>query len=81
MINFKPLFDRVLIQREIVEEKTAGGIILAEESKENMRPHIGNVLAIGEKVEKVKISDRVYYSKYAGLEIELDKNGYREIHF
>mgnify|MGYP001578887949 CR=1 FL=1 len=70
-MNFQPLFDKVLIKRREIEEKTASGIILAAQAQESMRPYMGDVLKIGEKVTKVKAGDLVYFDAYAGRTLEL----------
>ena len=76
----KPLYDRVVVKPiEEVEEKTPSGIIIPDTAKE--KPSEGEVIAVGEGrlLEngqivplKVKVGDRVVYSKYAGNEFVLD---------
>jgi chaperonin GroES len=80
MAKLKPLYDRVVIKR--VEEevaKTPAGIIIPDTAKE--KPQIGEVIAVGEGrvLEngnivplKVKVGDKVYFSKYAGNEVKID---------
>ncbi len=80
MANIKPLYDRVVVRPvEEGEEKTPSGIIIPDTAKE--KPTEGEVVAVGEgrlseKGEliplKVKVGDRVIYSKYAGNEIVLN---------
>ncbi|KAI5674190.1 hypothetical protein M9H77_14554 [Catharanthus roseus] len=71
--DMKPLNDRVLIQVAEVEEKTAGGLLLTEASKE--KPSIGTVIAVGpgpldeegsRKPLSITTGNTVLYSKYAG---------------
>lgn len=74
--KFRPLFDRILIERiETVEEKTAGGIIIPDAAKE--KAQTGRVIAVGNgRVTteghvipcQVKVGDMVFFSKYAGTE-------------
>ena len=45
VMNFRPLHDRVLVQREESEEKSAGGIIIPDTAKE--KPMQGTVKATG----------------------------------
>ena len=45
MANFRPLHDRVLIQRVEAEEMTKGGIIIPDSAKE--KPVEGKVVAVG----------------------------------
>jgi chaperonin GroES len=75
----KPLDDRVLVKPLEAEEKTAGGIILPDASKE--KPTQGEVVAVGpgklldngERMAPVlKVGDKVIYGKYAGNDIKVD---------
>ncbi|MEW9668181.1 co-chaperone GroES [Ammoniphilus sp. 3BR4] len=74
----KPLADRVVIEVQKQEEKTAGGIVLPDTAKE--KPMQGKVIAVGKgRVEKgqlipveAQIGDIVLYSKYAGTEIKVE---------
>ena len=59
----KPLADRVLIEVDVEETKTAGGILLAVGS--------GKVLDNGERLPfEVAVGDRVLFAKYSGVDIE-----------
>ncbi|XP_059634685.1 20 kDa chaperonin, chloroplastic-like [Cornus florida] len=71
--EMKPLNDRVLIKVAEAEEKTAGGLLLTEATKE--KPSIGTVIAVGpgpldeegnRKPLTVSPGNTVLYSKYAG---------------
>ncbi|KAK8553388.1 hypothetical protein V6N13_062195 [Hibiscus sabdariffa] len=71
--DLKPLNDRVLIKVSEAEEKTAGGLLLTEATKE--KPSIGTVIAVGPgtldeegkpKPLSVTPGNTVLYSKYAG---------------
>ncbi|GER40943.1 20 kDa chaperonin family protein [Striga asiatica] len=71
--DMKPLNDRVLIKVAEAEEKTAGGLLLTEASKE--KPSIGTIIAVGpgpldkegkRKPLSVGPGETVLYSKYAG---------------
>lgn len=81
-MNFKPIFDRVVVLPEPSESVSASGIVLPETSME--RPQFGKVVAVGdgenfdnEKVEmKVKVGQRVLFNKYAGAELKLDGKSY-----
>ena len=80
MAKVKPLYDRVVIKPvEEAEEKTPSGIIIPDTAKE--KPSEGEVIAVGEgkllengeiKPLKVKVGDKVIYSKYAGNDIVVD---------
>jgi len=73
-MKVKPLNDRVLVEPQQAEEKTASGIIIPDTAKE--KPQRGKVIAagIGTKDEEmqVKEGDTVLYGKYAGTEINID---------
>ena len=74
-----PLDNKVVLKKLQVEEVTASGIVLTGETKE--KPAQGEVIAAGpggivdgkEVKMQVKPGDKVVYSKYAGTEVELDK--------
>jgi len=79
----QPLGDRVLVKRLEAEEKTKGGIVLPDSTKE--KPQKGEVVAVGKgkvlesgKVEplEVKKGDKVLFGKYAGSEITYKEEEY-----
>lgn len=74
-MNIKPIGDRILVQREASEDKTAGGIVLPDAAKQ--KPQQGTVLAVGDgkilkdgsrKPLQVKKGDKVYFTAWAGDE-------------
>ena len=78
-MKIRPLFDRVLVQRNDEPTKTASGLFLHETAKE--KPIEGTVLAAGNgKVTEdgkirplaVKAGDRIVFGKYAGTEVKVD---------
>lgn len=78
-MKVKPLYDRVLLKRLEVEEKTAGGIIIPDTAKE--KPQECRVIAVGPgkildngqvRTPAVKEGDRVLIGKYSGSEIKID---------
>ena len=81
-MNFKPLFDRVVVEPFKNESVSKSGIVLPNTSQE--RPEIGKVVAVGDgenfdgvKTEiKVKIGDKILFEKYAGIEIKIDEKKY-----
>ncbi len=77
--NFKPLLDRCLIKKAVIETKTAGGILLPKTSERDNR--IGEVVATGpgyfnENGHFIKIrlnvGDFVLLPEYSGTKIELE---------
>jgi len=78
-MKFRPLHDRVVIQRVEEEEKTKGGIIIPDTAKE--KPMEGKVVAVGPGARgedgkihplDVKAGDRVLFGKWSGTEVKLD---------
>lgn len=77
MSKIIPLRDRIVVER-LVEDKTAGGILIPATSNE--KPVFGTVLAVGPgkvldngSVQEpvVKVGDKVLFGKYAGTEVEI----------
>lgn len=73
----KPLADRVLVEVDVEESKTAGGILLPDTAQKKSQK--GTVIAIGSgKVLdngkrlpfEVAVGDRVLFAKYSGVDIE-----------
>jgi chaperonin GroES len=82
-MTFRPLHDRVLIERVEEKESVKGGIVIPDTAKE--KPQEGQVVAVGSgKKEKggkvipldVKVGDRILFGKYSGTEIKLDNEDY-----
>ncbi|MDD6283408.1 co-chaperone GroES [Oribacterium sp. HCP28S3_H8] len=78
-----PLFDRVVLEKEKMEETTASGIVLpGQDDKE--KPGQAVVVAVGpggvvdgkEIKMQVKEGQHVIFSKYAGSEVEIDGHKY-----
>lgn len=77
-VNIKPLADRVLIEPQEAETKTASGIIIPETAKE--KPQQGKVVAVGNGKKDhdmtVKVNDIVLYGKFAGTELKHEGKEY-----
>ena len=78
-LNLRPLSDRLVIEPQEKEGKTASGIILPETAKE--KPQEGAVLAAGPgRIDDtgkriamdVKTGDVVLFARYTGTEIKVD---------
>lgn len=77
-----PLGDRVVLKQLEAEETTKSGIVLPGQSKE--KPQQAEVVAVGpggmvdgkEVTMNVAVGNQVIYSKYAGTEVELEKEEY-----
>jgi chaperonin GroES len=59
--------------------KTKGGLMLAENQREDIRYIEANVLSIGDEVIGVKEGDRIFYDRHAGHKIDIDKETYQVI--
>ncbi|QUB94581.1 co-chaperone GroES [Leptotrichia sp. oral taxon 218] len=68
-MKIKPLGKRILIKQTEQEEVTKSGIVLpGTASKE--KPIIGEVLAVGKKIEEISVGDKVIFEKYSGTEVK-----------
>ena len=81
--TLKPLQDKVIVQKLEPEEKTSGGILLPDSTKE--KPQEAKVIAVGpgavddkgqRKPMDVKEGDHVLFAKYSGTEVKLDGQEY-----
>ena len=78
-MKFRPLHDRVVIERIDAEAKTAGGIIIPDTARE--KPQQGRVVAVGpggrDESGKlipidVNVGDRILFGKWSGTEVKID---------
>ena len=73
-----PLGDRVVLKQLEAEETTKSGIVLPGQTKE--KPQQAEVVAVGPggvvDGKEVEMAVKVVYSKYAGTEVELEKEEY-----
>lgn len=83
----KPLGDRVIVTVDKEEEKTVGGIVLANNAKE--KPQTAEVVAVGAGLVtddgktvpmNVKKGDKVLFDKYAGSTVKYEDNEYLILH-
>ena len=59
--------------------KTKGGLLLAENQREDIRYIQAKVLSIGDEVVGVKEGDLIFYDRHAGHKIEIEKDIYHLI--
>ena len=78
-MNFRPLHDRIIVQRLDEGEQQIGGIIIPDSAKE--KPQQGKVLAVGEgritdEGKRIPLDvaagNLILFGKYSGQEIKLD---------
>jgi chaperonin GroES len=78
-VVLQPLGDKVVVERDTVEEKTAGGIYIPDAAKD--KPSRGTIIAVGtgkllddgtRGAMQVKKGDRVLFTSYAPETIKLD---------
>jgi chaperonin GroES len=78
-MKFRPLHDRVVVERIEAEARTAAGIIIPDTAKE--KPQQGMVVAVGPGGRDengklipidVKAGDRVLFGKWSGTEVKID---------
>ena len=82
-MKFRPLHDRVVVERMESEQKTAGGIIIPDTAQE--KPMQGKVIAVGAgardetgKIQPldVKSGNVVLFGKWSGTEVKIDGQEY-----
>jgi chaperonin GroES len=78
-MRFRPLHDRVAVERIDAEAKSAGGIIIPDTAKE--KPQQGKVVGVGpggrDESGKLipiglKLGDQVLFGKWSGNEVKID---------
>jgi chaperonin GroES len=78
-MKFRPLHDRVVVERIDPETKSVGGIIIPDTAQE--KPSQGEIIAVGpggrDEAGKLipidlKVGDRVLFGKWSGTEVKLD---------
>eukprot|EP00658_Telonema_sp_P-2_P066837 TRINITY_DN557_c0_g1_i4.p1 TRINITY_DN557_c0_g1~~TRINITY_DN557_c0_g1_i4.p1 ORF type:complete len:102 (+),score=27.53 TRINITY_DN557_c0_g1_i4:251-556(+) len=81
--NFKPMLDRVLVQRTAAVEKTAGGILLPESVQSKVNE--GTVVSVGPGGRtsdgkaipmSVAAGDSVLLPEYGGTSVKFDDQEY-----
>jgi len=81
-MNFKPLYDRLIIKPNEADQMTAGGLYIPSTAQE--KSQLGTDVEAGDgRIENgvripltCSIGDTVLYGKYAGTEIEIEKTTY-----
>ncbi len=77
-LKIQPLSDRVLVEPQEAETKTASGLYIPDSAKE--KPQQGKVVAVGKGKKDhdmtVKVGDLVLYGKYSGSELKHQGSDY-----
>ena len=78
-MKFRPLHDRVVVERIEPDAKSAGGIIIPDTAQE--KPSQGEIIAVGPGGRAdagklipidLKVGDRVLFGKWSGTEVKID---------
>ena len=78
-MKFRPLHDRVVVERIDAEAKSAGGIIIPDTAQE--KPSQGRIIAVGPGGRdengklipiELKVGDRILFGKWSGTEVKID---------
>ena len=78
-MKFRPLHDRVVVERIDAEAMTAGGIIIPDTAKE--KPSQGKIIGVGPGGRDengklipidLQVGDRVLFGKWSGTEVKID---------
>jgi chaperonin GroES len=78
-MKFRPLHDRVVVERIDPEAKSAGGIIIPDTAQE--KPSQGEIIAVGpggrDEAGKLipidlQVGDRVLFGKWSGTEVKIE---------
>lgn len=82
-MKIKPLNDKVILK--IIEAVSSSSYIHIPQTSDSTKSNYGEVVSVGEgkilengniKTLKVKIGDKVYFSKYVGTEIDIKGKSY-----
>ncbi len=82
-MKYKPIGDKVLVERLEAQDKTKGGIVIPDSAKE--KPREGRVASLGQGRRlddgsmhgfQVKEGDRVIFASYAGTDIKIEGKDY-----
>lgn len=82
-VTLQPLGDKVVVERDVSEDRTRGGIVLPDSAKD--KPSRGTIIAVGtgkllddgtRGEMQVKKGDRVLFTSYAPEPIEIGDEEY-----
>ncbi len=79
-VKLQPLGDRVVVERDELEEITSGGIVLPDSAQD--KPARGTIVSVGDgkllddgtrSQLQVKVGDHVLFSSYSGEGFKIDE--------
>jgi len=59
--------------------KTKGGLLLAENQREDIRYVEATIISVGSDIEGIKEGQKIFFDRHAGHKIELEKQTYHVI--
>tara|TARA_R110000803_G_scaffold64332_2_gene125318 strand:+ start:276 stop:536 length:261 start_codon:yes stop_codon:yes gene_type:complete len=59
--------------------KTKGGLLLAENQREDIRYVEATIVSVGSDIEGIKENDKIFFDRHAGHKIEIQKQTYHVI--
>ena len=69
-----PMADFVVAQAEEASNQTASGLYLPDNATE--KPKTAKVLAVGKKVDEVKVGNRIIYKSYSSTDVKVGGQEY-----
>lgn len=72
-MNFKPIGNRILVEKMEAESKTASGIYIPDSSKD--KPNTARVIAVG-RVQDIFVDDTIVFEQFKGVDFKLDGKDY-----
>lgn len=73
VFDLEPVFTRLVV-KPLVRDKI--GSIYIPDKDGSLKATEGEVLAVGQECEMVKVGDWIFYGRYSGAEIERNGNKY-----
>jgi len=79
----QPIGSRLIVEPKLVEDKTAGGILLP--TVKNQTQQVGSVVAVGtgrilengeHLASEVQVGDEVIFAKFTGTQVSYEGKGY-----
>lgn len=75
----KAVGNYIIVKDEPVQQKNSLGLVLTEDTDDNIRYIIGEVVTVGADVKEISKGAKVYFDKVAGSNIRVDGVKYKAI--